>query len=193
MHATLESLQTIFIEVEALLNDRPLTYASPDLNDLKPMTPFHLLYEMRITPLPHCTIEDDEINDPNFQDVSELRQRAKGQAMMIKHFWSCWRNEYLTALRESHKTTGNNTQQIRIGDVMLVHNDTARVNCRLVVIESLNKEENGLVRSANICTTTGNTNRPIAQLYPLEVKAADQTTDVITTDDQNQMTDNNTT
>ena len=192
-HATLESLQTIFVEVEGLLNDRPLTYVSSDLDDLEPITPSHLLYGRRIIPLPHCTVEDEEINDPNFQGVSELRQRARGQAMVIKHFWSRWKNEYLTALRESHKTTGNNAQQIKIGDVVLVHDDTARVNWRLAVVESLNKGEDGLVRSANIRTTTGRTNRPIARLYPLEVMAADQSTDEITTDDQNQMTDNNTT
>ena len=192
-HATLESLQTIVVEVEGLLNDRPLTYVSSDLDDLEPITPSHLLYGRRIIPLPHCTVEDEEINDPNFQGVSELRQRARGQAMVIKHFWSRWKNEYLTALRESHKTTGNNAQQIKIGDVVLVHDDTARVNWRLAVIESLNKGEDGLVRSANIRTTTGRTNRPIARLYPLEVTAADQSTDEITTDDQNQMTDNNTT
>jgi len=192
-HATLESLQTIVVEVEALLNDHPLTYVSCDLDDLEPVTPSHLLYGRRIVPLPHCTVEDDEINDPNFQDVSELRQRAKGQAIVIKHFWSRWKNEYLTALRETHRTTGNNAQQINIGDVVLVHDDTARVNWRLAVIESLNKGEDGLVRSANIRTTTGRTNRPIARLYPLEVTAADQPTDEATTDDQNQMTDNDTT
>ena len=188
-HATLSSLQTIVVEVEALLNDHPLTYISCDLDDLEPITPSHLLYGRRIVPLPHCTVEDDEINDPNFQDVSELRQRAKGQAIVIKHFWSRWKNEYLTALRETHRTTGNNAQQIKIGDVVLVHDDTARVNWRLAVIESLNKGEDGLVRSANIRTTTGRINRPIARLYPLEVTAADQPT----TDDQNQMTDNDTT
>ena len=99
--------------------------------------------------------------------------------MVMKHFWSRWKNEYLAALRESHKTAGNNTQQIKIGDMVLVHDDTARVNWRLTVIESLNKGEDGLVRSANIRTTTGRTNRSIARLNPLEVTAADQPTDDI--------------
>ena len=49
----------------------------------------------------------------------------------------------LTALRETHRTTGNNVQQIKIVDVVLVHDDTARVNWRLAVIESLNKGEDG--------------------------------------------------
>ena len=60
---------------------------------------------------------------------------------------------------------------------MLIHDDTARVNWKLAVIESVNKGEDGLIRSANIRTTTGRTNRPIARLYPLEVTAAEELTE----------------
>ena len=38
-HATLESLQTIIVEVEALLKDCPINYASSDIDDLNPITP----------------------------------------------------------------------------------------------------------------------------------------------------------
>jgi len=37
-HATLESLQTIIVEVEALLNDCPITYVSSDIDDLSNYT-----------------------------------------------------------------------------------------------------------------------------------------------------------
>jgi len=43
-------LQTLIIEVEATLNDRPLTHLSDDPRDLEPLTP---LYGRRITVLPH--------------------------------------------------------------------------------------------------------------------------------------------
>ena len=86
-------------------------------------------------------------------------------------------NEYLTSWRETHKTTGNNEQQVNIGDVALVHDASARVNWKLAVIESVNEGADGLIRSANIRTATRRTNRPIARLYPLEVTAA---TEVIT-------------
>ena len=58
---------------------------------------------------------------------------------------------------------------------MLVHDDTARINWKLAVIESVNKGADGLVRSANIRTATGRTNCPIAHLYPLEVTATEMT------------------
>ena len=49
---TLLELQTLTVEIEGILNDRPLTYASSDLQDDKPLTPSHLLYGRRITSLP---------------------------------------------------------------------------------------------------------------------------------------------
>ena len=36
-------LQTVIVEIEAVLNDQPLTYVSADLRDLEPLTPSHLL------------------------------------------------------------------------------------------------------------------------------------------------------
>jgi len=169
-YATLESLQTMVVEIEAHLNDRPFTYVSSDVDDPEPITPSHLLHGRRIVTLPHSAAED-EIHDPNFGDTSEVRSRANKQAHIIRHFQSRWKTEYLTALREAHRIRGNNTQQVKVGDVVLIHDDTPRINWRMAVIESVNKGRDGVIRSANIRTTTGRTNRPIARLYPLEVTA----------------------
>jgi len=43
----------------------------------------------------------------------------------------------------------------------------------LAVIEDVNTGEDGLVRAANIRTSTGKTNRPITKIYPLEVFTSD--------------------
>ena len=43
------------------------------------------------------------------------------------------------------------------------------------MIEAINKGADGLIRSADIRTSTGKTNRPICRLYPLEVTASDNT------------------
>jgi len=69
-YATLEGLQTIVIEIEALLNDRPLMHVSPDLRDPETITPS--LYGKRITTLPNCTIELNEADDPDFGDTTDI-------------------------------------------------------------------------------------------------------------------------
>ena len=93
----------IVVEVQALLNDRPLTYSSSDIGNPEPITPSDLLRGRRITTLPHTRIEDDEVKDPDLGDMSEVRHRARVHAIITKHFWSRWRNEYLTALSETYK------------------------------------------------------------------------------------------
>ena len=42
---------------------------------------------------------------------------------------------------------------------------------KLAVIENLTEGKDGYIRSADIRTANGKTNRPIAKLYPLEVRA----------------------
>jgi transposase InsO family protein len=39
---TMETLQTIVTEIEAVMNDRPITYVSSNIDDLEPLTPSHL-------------------------------------------------------------------------------------------------------------------------------------------------------
>ena len=52
--ATLSTIQTIIVEIEGILNDRPLTCISSDVKDPEPLTPAHLLYGRRITSLSQC-------------------------------------------------------------------------------------------------------------------------------------------
>jgi len=175
-HTTLESLQTMTTEVEAVLNNRPLTYVSSDANDIEPITPALLLHGRPIISLPHHNVQDDELDDPTYNDNADLRRSVKAQALLISHFWNRWKMEYLTALREFHRTTGSNMQKVKVGDVVLIHDDVPRIQWKLAMIDGVNKGEDGLIRSASVKTSTGHTNRPITKLYPLEVTASEQYT-----------------
>ena len=159
----LATLQTIIVEVEAIINDQLLTYVSMDITDPESLT---LLHGKRIVSLPHPIVDADELSDPNYGTEPDLKRRAKTQAFLIQGFWKRWRMEYL---RELHKTTSNNTQNVQVGDVVLVHDDAPRISWQLAVIEEINKGADGLIRAASICTKDGKTNRPIAKLYPIEV------------------------
>ena len=164
-------LQTLVVEVEAILNNRPLTYVSSELDDDEPLTPSHLLHGRRIVSLPHEYVMEQEIDDPTFGNSSEVTRRAQTQAALLNQFWFRWRHEYLTSLREHHRASGNNDQRIKQGDVVLVYDESPRISWRLAVVEELLKGNDGLVRAANIRTTHGRTNRPIAKLIPLEVSS----------------------
>ena len=122
--------------------------------------------------MPHLLCEEDETTDESFQiggSDSLLRKKAKTQALIMKHFWVRWKQEYLTSLREFHQTTGRNDQNVNVGDVVLVHDDTPRLHWKLAVIKEVVKGKDELIRSAVIRTTNGVTNRPITKLYPMEI------------------------
>ena len=70
-HMSLIVLETLVVEIEAVLNDRPLTYTPSELEEMDPLTPAHLLYGRRITSLPHESVDEDELDDPNFGHKSE--------------------------------------------------------------------------------------------------------------------------
>jgi len=48
------------------------------------------------------------------------------------------------------RTPGNNNQEIKVGDVILVHNEGPRIDWKLAVVEELIIGGDDLVRAANI-------------------------------------------
>ena len=93
-------LQTLVVEVEAILNDRPLTHVSSDLEDTEPLIPAHLLHGHRITALPHEVVEEQDLNDPTYGSMTDVSQRAQLQAFLLNQFQARWKYEYLTSLRK---------------------------------------------------------------------------------------------
>ena len=80
-YVSLLDVQIIIVEIEAILNDCPLTYVFPDLKDPKPLTPAHLLYG-RIFSVPHPIVEGEEINDPNYG--SNVEEKSKNHGNVIE-------------------------------------------------------------------------------------------------------------
>jgi len=83
---SLTVLQTLVVEVEAILNDQPLTHVSSDLDDNEPLTPAHLLHGHRITSLPHEYVEEQDLNDPTYGNNTDISQRAQLQAFLLNQF-----------------------------------------------------------------------------------------------------------
>ena len=103
--------------------------------DMELITSSHLLHGRPIVSLPHYDVQDDELTDPTFGETVDINRSAKVHAHLLAHFWNRWKLEYLTALHEFHKTTGSNTQAVKVGDIVLIHDDTPRVQWKLAVIE----------------------------------------------------------
>jgi len=100
---TLTQLEIVGVEIETMLNNRPLTCVSPDIADPEPLTPSHLLYGRKICQVPYSLDTHEELDDPTYLDGNTMRKRLDKHALMVGQFWNRWKKEYLTSLREFSK------------------------------------------------------------------------------------------
>ena len=73
-HISLIVLETIIVDIQTVINDRPLTFVSSELGDIEPLTPAHLLHGRRITCVTHEMVDTDEIIDPSCGGTDSIRR-----------------------------------------------------------------------------------------------------------------------
>ena len=158
---TYDELSTITTEVECIINDRPLTYTSSDLQD-EPITPSQLIYGRRLTTLPW----PQDANHPEVCNNASIKDCMNKLTILLEQFWSRWKAEYLPSLREHHTALRRkkHEESIKTGDVVVVHDDTSRIKWKLAKVTHLLRGNDGIVRSTKIKTQHGSTDRPINKL-----------------------------
>lgn len=172
---TYEELLTIIVEIEGVLNSRPLTYVGDQI--IEPLTPSHLVIGKRL--LSSNTHGDFDAEEED-QSRASLTKRQRFLQSRLEHFVRRWKNEYLTELRVHHNCHGRRRQpRVNVGDVVNIYEDkTPRQSWKVGVIDSILKGRDGSYRAAVVRTYNGNKvlniTRPLARLYPIEVKSAEE-------------------
>ena len=162
-----DELNTILIEIEGVLNSRPITYLYEEL-EAEPLTPSHLMFGRRLTTLPiKRNLENCHV-DVNFP------KRYRYLVSKLSHFWNRWQHEYLVDLREQHKL-GGKKHDIQVGDCVLVQDENVKRQLwKTGLIDSLVKGKDGVVRGVKLRVISGKKSsflfRPLQKLIPLEVK-----------------------
>ena len=152
-------LNTILTEVEAVLNSRPLTYPYTDINDASPLTPSHFLCGYRLLTLPDRNAKENEADPdyiPSEMSTKALTKRVQYQKTLINAFWTRWKTEYLTSLREHHTCRKRilNKKAVAIGDVIPIHDNTPQNQWKIGVVTNLHTGKDGLARSVSLAKST---------------------------------------
>ena len=159
-----DEFYTLIVEIEAVLNSRPLTYVSSEDVE-EPLTASHLLVGYRIMTLPDPSIPED----PDYSPKAFTRQ-MNHLAKTLRRFWKRWKREYLLKLRGISHT-------LEKGEVVTVYDGHPRGLWKLGRIEYLITSSDGKVRGVfvKVLSKKGHSKtlrRPIQHIYPLEVHSA---------------------
>ena len=156
-HLTDETLSTFFCEVENIVNGRPLTKLSNDINDLSPLTP-NVLLTMKF--------QADTSNVPSLADA--YRKRFAATQHVADLFWSRWVKEYLPTLNIRSKWTKIQPDW-QVGEMCLIQeSNLPRGLWPIGLIKDVIKSNDGKVRSVIVKTRASELRRPITKLVRLE-------------------------
>ena len=130
------SLRCLFYEAMLIVNSRPLAPVNNQEGEC--ITPNHLVTMKPTQPLPP---------PGNFaQEDIYARKRWRRVQYLVQQFWSRWRKEYLLHLSARQKWTIPR-RNVKTGDVvLLVDENSPRMEWPIAIITEVKRDSDGLVR-----------------------------------------------
>ena len=153
-----EAFHTFLIEVERILNDRPLVRNTSQADNLDPLTPSKLLLLHSNSCLPSGV----------FVDKDRYRRRWRQAQLLANTFWKRWLREYLPTLQRRRKWLKPKRNLALKDLVLLVDKDCPRGKWPMAIVEEVFPDEKGVVRQVTVRTANGRLKRDIRKLCLLE-------------------------
>ena len=107
-----EQLETVIVDIERQMNNRPLTYLESKGGKEQVLTPNVLMWGQN-----EHEIEEAE---EDRHEVSKLHKQLKEAK---QHAWKRWKHEYIHSLLESHRVNRKTGPVLDIGEIVLVVGD----------------------------------------------------------------------
>ena len=122
------------MEIEGILNRRPLTILSTDSRDLEPLSPAHILHPATFKATDPATFP---VDNEMAEELSSAWKRAQSR---VNAFWKAWKRDYLSLLHNRKKWT-KTRDDLKVGDVVIL------------VDESVSRSEWKLGRIADVANS----------------------------------------
>ncbi|KXJ67780.1 hypothetical protein RP20_CCG012659 [Aedes albopictus] len=160
-----EVLHSTLVEIENVVNSRPLTDIPIDNDESPVLTPNHFLLGSSNGLKPWVPYSDNP---------TVLRNSFKQSQAMANEFWRRWLRDYLPVITRRTKWF-TKVQPIHVNDVVLIVDPNApRNSWPLGRIIATRPGPDGQVRSATVQTSHGIYERPAVKLAVLDVGVKDQ-------------------
>lgn len=155
---TFEVLQTVLVEIEGILNSKPLGYTSSDIADPDPVTPNSLLMGRPDASLPPVIYPESEI-------IS--RRRWRHSQVLADHFWKHFLRFYLPNLQTRQKWQAD-TSDIQVGTTgMIIDPQLPRALWPVGRVSKTFPGMDGRVRTVDIEVGKKTYTRPVARIIRL--------------------------
>lgn len=150
-------LMTILVEVEGIMNAKPLGYLSSDASDPDPVTPNLLLMGRHDSSLPQAVYDPSDLG----------RRRWRHSQAIADRFWSSFISHYLPGLQERSKWRKDG-KALSIGDVVLIMDpQLPRASWPVGRITQTHPGADGRVRTVSVQVKDRTYIRPVARLILL--------------------------
>ncbi|XP_062557050.1 uncharacterized protein LOC134221901 [Armigeres subalbatus] len=160
-----EVLRNLLIEIESVVNSRPLTHVPVDDDSGPALTPNHFLVGSSNGSKPLISIDDTGI---------ALRQNMCTSQILANCYWKRWLTDYLPEITRRSKWF-QSVKPIETGDIVVIVDPKLPRNCwpkgRVIATTT---SRDGQTRSATVQTSVGVYERPVVKLAVLDVQRVEQ-------------------
>lgn len=154
-----EEFYTFLLQIESILNSRPLSPLSTDPSDYEPLTPAHFLIGR------FSTVADPDLGHVNEGKMSNW-QRVQS---LQQHLWKRWSKEYVSELQRLTKWR-EPFPEPRVGTLVILKQDNVPpCKWRLGRVTETHRGRDNVVRVATVETSSGRFSRALTRLCPLPV------------------------
>jgi hypothetical protein len=156
---TFEQLYSLIVQIEGILNARPLSPLSQNSNDLTPLTPSHFLIGRSPSYVP----------DFDFTHLPENRLNLYQHIQyMTQQFWKRWQIEYISELQQRRKWKSQSNTILAVGTLVIIKENQVPVNqWKLGRILQLHPGPDGITRVVTIQLKTGISKRAVTKICAL--------------------------